>query len=231
MRETVRNFGRKIRSPVNQRSALKELKKFHSRPRSLDEIVDAGIKFPSKGLFRVASIQKRSEILSLTKAVAELKPRNILEIGTARAGTLFIWSHLASHKVVSCDLEDPGIRCRLYEAFPAPDSNCTVVHLSGDSHSAEVRQKVKQQFGDEKIDFLFIDGDHTEKGVEADYNDYHHLVRRGGLIAFHDVVEKQLLPTNQVYHFWKRLIRQVQHEEFVDDPHQCGFGIGLVRVS
>lgn len=231
MSETVRNFGRKIRAPFNKRSALNELEKFHSKPRSLDEIVDAAIKFPSKGLFRVESIQQRSEIMSLAKAVAELKPRNILEIGTARAGTLLIWSHLASHKVVSCDLEDPGIRRPLYESFPPPDSNCKVTHLSGDSHTAEFRKKVEQQFGDEKVDFLFIDGDHTEKGVEEDYNDYHHLVRPGGLIAFHDIVEKQALPTNQVYYFWKRLIPQVNYEEFVDDPGQCGFGIGLVKVS
>ena len=117
------------------------------------------------------------------------------------------------------------------EAFPPANANCMVTHLTGDSHSSDFCNKVEQQFADESVDFLFIDGDHTEKGVEADYNDYHQLVRPGGLIAFHDIVEKQIVPTNEVYYFWKRLIRHVDHEEIVDDPGQSGFGIGLVRVS
>lgn len=230
MSDAVRNLGRKIRAPFNKRSALKELEKFHSESRSLDEIVDAAIKFPSHGLFRVESIQQRSEILSLAQAVADLKPKNILEIGTARAGTLLIWSHLASQKVVSCDLLDPGERRTLYEAFPPPSSSCKVTHLSGDSHSAEFKEKVEAQFNGEQVDFLFIDGDHTEKGVEQDYNDYHHMVRPGGLIAFHDIVEKQALPTNQVYYFWKRFKQGRDVEEFVHDADQTGFGIGIVRV-
>jgi len=37
-------------------------------------------------------------------------------------------------------------------------------------------------------DFLFIDGDHTYEGVEGDFEMYSPLVRRGGIIAFHDIV-------------------------------------------
>lgn len=230
MSEVVRDLGRKIRAPFNKRSAFKELEKFHSEPRTLEQIVDAAIKFPSHGLFRVESIQQHSEIMSLVRAVAELKPKNILEIGTARGGSLLIWSQLASDKVISCDLLDPGIRRPLYEAFPPPGSNCKVIHLFGDSHSADFKQKVEAQFEGEQVDFLFIDGDHTEKGVEQDYNDYYHLVRPGGLIAFHDIIEKQALPTNQVYYFWERLKPGKDIQEFINDPDQTGFGIGIVRV-
>ena len=80
------------------------------------------------------------------------------------------------------------------------------------------------------MDFLFIDGDHTEQGVTADYHDYKEFVRPGGLIAFHDIVELQPLPTNQVYHLWKRLKQVAQVEEFVNDPNQRGFGIGVLHV-
>jgi len=226
----IRDIGRKIRAPFNKRSALLEMEKFHTNQRSIEEIVGAAIKFPSKGLFRIESVQKRSEILALAGAVAELKPRNILEIGTDMGGTLFIWAHLAAKKVVSCDLLDPGERCDLYEEFSPQSPGCEVIHLTGNSHDAAFRQKVEAQFANEQVDFLFIDGDHTEKGVEQDYYDYKHLVRPGGLIAFHDIVEKQPVATNQVFYFWQRLKPSVNATEYIDDVEQTGFGIGLIKV-
>ena len=36
------------------------------------------------------------------------------------------------------------------------------------------------------IDFLFIDGDHSETGVQRDWDDWHQYIIPGGLVAFHD---------------------------------------------
>jgi predicted O-methyltransferase YrrM len=36
------------------------------------------------------------------------------------------------------------------------------------------------------IDFLFIDGDHSEKSVIRDWSEWHRFVRLGGRVAFHD---------------------------------------------
>ena len=36
------------------------------------------------------------------------------------------------------------------------------------------------------IDFLFIDGDHSEEAVRRDWNDWSRFVRRGGIVALHD---------------------------------------------
>lgn len=41
------------------------------------------------------------------------------------------------------------------------------------------------------IDILFIDGDHSYKGVIDDYNLYHPKVRKNGLIIFHDIYPKK----------------------------------------
>ena len=38
-----------------------------------------------------------------------------------------------------------------------------------------------------KIDFLFIDGDHTRPGVERDWNLYRHLLQPGSIVVFHDL--------------------------------------------
>ena len=230
MNASLKNFYRKLRLPLNRASAFRHLRRFHSRARTIEEVVDSALHFPSRGLMRVDSIQKRSEILALAKAVAVLKPRRILEIGTARGGTLFIWAQLGAETVVSCDLEDPGPKRSFYQAFPPPGSRCRVVHLSGDSHQSAFKQRIEQELAGKPVDFLFIDGDHTEQGVAADYRDYHALVRPGGIIAFHDIAERQSLPTNQVQHFWRKLKPQHSTEEFIDDPVQTGYGIGIVRV-
>jgi predicted O-methyltransferase YrrM len=36
------------------------------------------------------------------------------------------------------------------------------------------------------IDFLFIDGDHSEAAVQGDWDDWHRFVIHGGVVAFHD---------------------------------------------
>lgn len=170
------------------------------------------------------------EILSLARRVQELKPRVILEIGTARGGTLLIWSRIASESVISCDLQDMRAQEPLFTRFPPPGSQCRVTLLSGDSHAASFRARVAETLAGRQADFLFIDGDHREPGVTADYEDYCGFVRPGGLIAFHDIVENQPLETNQVNRLWRKLRDRPGTEELINDPKQCGFGIGVIRV-
>jgi len=186
--------------------------------------------FGGSGFLTIHTVQKHSEILALAQEVAQLKPRIILEIGTARAGTLLIWAGLASDRVLTCDLFHSPAQRPLLEALPPRDSGCQVSLLTGDSHTPEFKQRIASALGSEKVDFLFIDGDHTEAGVEQDYEDYKEFVCPGGLIAFHDIVAKQAIPTNQVYPFWERVKQSRDYEEFIDDREQTGFGIGLLRV-
>ena len=226
-----RDISRKLRAPINRRDALSRLKSFHSKNRSTDEIIDMAMDFGSKGLYRVDSVQKRSEILSLANAVADIKPKTILEIGTCNGGTLFIWSNIASDLVITCDLNKSKVREELYSQFPPGNSDCKVISLEGDSHKQSFAEKVKQTINGREVDFLFIDGDHTEPGVRQDYEMYSPLVRKGGLIAFHDILEKQPTPQNQVYYFWKDIKQKTVTEEFVNDYDQTGFGIGIIRVE
>ena len=226
-----RDISRLVRVPFNRADAERRINKFHSIPRSNEELVDTAINLGSKGHFRINSMQVRSEILSLVKKVSEIKPKTILEIGTCNGGTLFMWSNLASSRVITCDLIIHKYRKHLYSKFPSTDSECVVETLEGDSHTSEFKQRVEDTLNGDLVDFLFIDGDHSEQGVEADYNDYKHLVRPGGLIAFHDIVKNQPVEGNKVFYFWERLKKVAQVEEFVNDPNQCGYGIGLVKVG
>ncbi len=232
MRATAgRDFARLLRLPYHRWLTTRSMRRFQSSPRTVEEIVDMAMRFGEGHFLTVRMMQKRSEIVRLVRAVQALKPKTILEIGTANGGTLFVWSQLASQKVVSCDLEDKNRQAALYKNFPPLGSECRVVLLRGDSHDARFREDVRKEFREEKVDFLFIDGDHTETGVGRDYEDYKELVRPGGIIAFHDIIENQPLASNQVYFFWEKLKRQrLNMEEFIDDPGQCGFGIGIIRV-
>lgn len=231
MNRKLKELSRTLRIPFNRFFAFRRLKQYHTRPRSLEETIDWAMNFGRYGYFTINTLQMRSEILALANAVAELKPRIILEIGTARGGTLLIWSSLTSEKVVSCDLVHREPQKALLEALPPPGSTCKVKLLTGNSHATEFKQRVAAELAGEKVDFLFIDGDHTVEGVRADYEDYREFVRPGGIIAFHDIVEKQPFETNQVHQFWQLIKQSAACEEFIDNPEQCGFGIGILKVS
>lgn len=230
MKPLLKKLSRAIRHPFNVRYAEKRLAEYHARPRSLEEVVDWAMNFGGGGYMRVKTLQIPSEITRLATAVKSIEPKIILEIGAASGGTALIWSTLASKRVITCDLQDMTHQARLFTRFPPHGSNCKVSLLSGNSHDPGFKTRVARELDGQKADFLFIDGDHTELGVTADYNDYKEFVRPGGLIAFHDIVESQPLPTNQVYHLWKRLKPLATVEEFVNDPDQRGFGIGVLHV-
>lgn len=226
----IKHLSRVLRQPFNARHAFKRLEEYHARPRTLDEVVDWAMNFGGNGYMRVKTLQIPAEITRLARAVQAIRPRIILEIGTASGGTALIWSYLASERVITCDLKDMTYQTPLFTRFPPPGSQCKVTLLSGNSHSPDFKARLARELNGAKADFLFIDGDHTEQGVTADYLDYKEFVRPGGLIAFHDIVESQPLPINQVYHLWKRLKSLAPVEEFVNDPGQRGFGIGLLHV-
>lgn len=223
-------LSRLIRDPFNRHWAFKRLREYHTNSRTIEDAVWWAMHFGGGGYYRIKSLQIPSEINALATVVESIKPKIILEIGTASAGTLLLWSRLASQKVITCDLRDMRPMAPLFKQLPPPGSQCEVVLLSGNSHEPEFLAGVERELNGEKVDFLFIDGDHTEAGVTADFNDYRHLVRSGGLIAFHDIVESQPLPTNQVGRLWAHLKPSYQAQEFINDPKQCGFGIGVIQV-
>lgn len=226
----LRKIRKELIYPFCRIESKRLLQKFHEKPRTLKEVVDAAMDFGGHGYLRVKTMQVRSEILQLAEMVAEIQPKTILEIGTHRGGTLFIWAHLASELVVSCDINDMRRQEWLFTKFPPPSSRCEVKLLSGNSHDPAFFQRVRNVLAERQVDFLFIDGDHTEEGVSQDYQMYKDLVRPGGLIAFHDIVDNQPYETNQVQFFWKKLKKIADVVEIIENPNQTGFGVGVLRV-
>ncbi len=230
MQRTIREIGRRLRAPLNRRHAMARLREFHRARRPLDEIIDWAMNFGTKGKFRVKTTQIPSEIRALAAEVKELNPNIILEIGMYEGGTALIWAQLAAKRVISCDIAPPGPRGDLIRAFPPPGSECRVTLLTGDSHSPDFVKRVERELGGEKVDFLFIDGDHREAGVARDFENYRPLVREGGIIAFHDIADRQIEPGNEVQFFWKKIKDRYTHREYIDQPGQTGFGIGVLET-
>lgn len=71
----------------------------------------------------------------------------------------------------------------------------------------------------DKVDVLFIDGDHSYEGARADFEKYEPFVKRDGLILMHDVLPRQF----GVRKFWEE-IKYPKVKLPLDRP-----GLGFVR--
>lgn len=65
-------------------------------------------------------------------------------------------------------------------------NNSTINLIQGNSYFDDTEEKFKHAIGGDKLDLLFIDGDHTLDGVKNDYLRYSKFVRDGGYIIFDD---------------------------------------------
>ncbi len=151
----------------------------------------------SLGIGHIQPDQNRSEIRNLLSIVREKKPRYILEIGTAWGGTLFLFTKIASKdaRVISVDKQNrqgrggyPIWKIPFFKSFASPGQK--IYLLPTDSHAKRTLEEVKNILNGNKLDFLFIDGDHSYEGVKMDFETYSPLVRKNGLIAFHDIANK-----------------------------------------
>jgi len=112
-----------------------------------------------------------------------IQPKIYLEIGCAKLGTFFMHQHLLPDNGLAIGVDERD--SPNWDNYKSPNSSETAL-IKGDSCSSVVIEKVKEVLEDRKIDFLFIDGDHSVEAVKNDWNNYSPLVGSGGIIAFHD---------------------------------------------
>jgi predicted O-methyltransferase YrrM len=202
------------------------VRKFASES-STEELLDFCLSQP------LAPLQIRSELLSLAKEVARLRPRNAMEIGSYLGGTLFLFCRLAhpDARILSVDMyrgNFGGARKLIYYSFVSKAQKLHVIH--GDSHSATTQSRIVRKLGPAMLDFLFIDGDHSYEGVKRDFEMYSPLVRPGGMIAFHDIVAHPPEAQCHVKDFWDEVKQRYRHKEVIESPRQSWAGIGLLYV-
>jgi predicted O-methyltransferase YrrM len=215
------------------------VKKFRSAVRGVYNIHDAldfAFSFQAFGV-SIKPIQVKYEIAKLLEIVAGLRPRVVLEIGTAGGGTLFLFTRAADPdaKIISIDLPGgpfgggyPRWKTPLYKSFSKEGQKIYLIRR--DSHDPQTLEEVKRILGGERVDFLFIDGDHTYEGVKRDFEMYSPLVREGGIIAFHDICPHPPETKCEVNRFWNEIKQRYKFAEIVEDRDQKWAGIGVLYV-
>jgi len=220
--------------------SVARLKWTTNRCNNLDDYINLAFRTSYAFPFLRASIapqQVREEITELLKILANQKSKFILEIGTAEGGTLFLFARVSDVDAVIISVDLPGgqfgggypeWRGSLYELFTTHGQRLHL--LREDSHALSTFNMVKRILEGHKLDFLFIDGDHSYGGVKMDFEIYSKLVRSGGIIAFHDICPHPPETECEVDKFWREIKDGYEHVEIVKDWKQGWGGIGVLYV-
>ena len=185
----------------------------------------------------IRPVQVKEEIAQLLEFLVKQKPMVVCEIGTAGGGTLFLFSRVShpNAMIISVDLlggsfggSYPKWKIPLYSSFAC--SSQRIYLIRGDSHDHHTFERVESVLAGRKLDFLFIDGDHTYEGVKADFENYSKLVGPGGIIAFHDIVPHPPQTKCEVSKFWNEIKYSYNHLEIVKDWSQNWAGIGVIYI-
>jgi len=237
----IRNWINNLLANSHRKRAIKRLRELEYFLPSAKARFAVPFVFKGNGLFRsIRPKQSPREIEQAYEAVCELNPRRVLELGTARGGSLYLWAQAATDDAVIVSVDLPGgefgggysqARMPLYESFARDGQK--IVLMRTDSQQPETLGKVKAAMGDVPVDFAFIDADHRYEGVKIDYLLYSPLVRPGGLIGFHDIYHDREDVGIEVFHLWNQLKEHygdLTRELLVPDKHGRFIGLGLLRV-
>ena len=179
--------------------------------------------------------QVKSEIEKVLALLNEHKAKNGLEIGTNNGGTLFLFANAVRPNGMLVSVDLPGgmygggyssVRIPLYRSFARGRTEISLIRE--DSHLPGTLEKVKKTIGDVKLDFIFIDGDHSYEGVKKDFEMYSPLVKKNGLVVFHDIAVHPPELKCDVHRFWGEIKKKYRHVEFVEAPAQAWAGIGVI---
>lgn len=192
----------------------------------------------TKAINELGAMQKYLELFDLLRAINSENPRTVVEIGTAKGGTLYALCQVASEDAIIVSIDLPGGAFgggyteedkERFLTYKKPDQN--LVFIMENSQFESTRKKLSNVLGRRKIDFLLIDGDHTYEGVKKDWDLYAPMVRKNGLVALHDILIHPQVPFCEVHKFWHEIKGNYDHDVFIDQSNLTWGGIGLIRYN
>lgn len=150
-------------------------------------------------------------------------PRTVLEVGSDFGGTLKGWLLNAAPGATIVNVDDRAVDAETWQGW-ARARGSTLHTIRGDSRAAET---IAQAATHAPYDWIFIDADHSYDFVSLDWRNYGPLVRPGGVVAFHDINERNGYGVSQLW-------REIQAEGYVTQeinaqlPSLCGVGVVYV---
>lgn len=200
---------------------------------NLGDILDTVYNFQGFGRYRsIRAQQIREEITWLAEIVQSHEPETVMEIGTARGGTLYIWNRFldSTEKIISVDFSIDEKIIRFFDTF----GRTNTIYLREDSQDPETARKIAEEV--EEIDFLLVDGDGSYEGVKRDFENYLPLMADDGIIAFHDIGTRPDYEASQVEKFWEEIKAEYETDEYTGKPYKTykgepvHLGIGVVYL-
>jgi glycosyltransferase involved in cell wall biosynthesis/GT2 family glycosyltransferase/cephalosporin hydroxylase len=173
------------------------------------------------------SMQIPLEIENLQHFVSTKEPKVVVEIGTARGGTLARWFELPSAEtIITIDFPDgihggQGFQERTYVISDFVEqmnlSKKEFYAINGNSRDPYIITRLEELLDGRKIDFLFIDGDHTYEGVKSDFQTYERFLSPNAIVGFHDIINSEYHRNANCYvsTLWKELSETYEYKEFV----------------
>lgn len=125
--------------------------------------------------------QIREELYDFLKLIIETDTKKVLQIGLGHFGSTHFCLSLICDEVVTIEYDIKNIaNYANRELF----YNQNKEHfIYGSSVDLDTINKAKQ-FGE--FDAVFIDGNHSYEYVKLDWQNYSPLVKKGGIVSFHD---------------------------------------------
>lgn len=140
-----------------------------------DAVFDDGWLFP---------LQRRAELERMVGTAIENGAKTVLEVGTDKGGGFYSWMYrLQPKKAIAIEIRGVPFAEPMQRAFP----KTKLLALEESSYAPGTVAKVAEFLGKDRLDVVFLDGD--KANYHRDFEAYLPLVRPGGLIFLHDIVD------------------------------------------
>ena len=154
-------------------------------PQDLDHAIDRA--------YQIGMLQRREEITPFLQFLKTKHIENWMEIGVFKGATFTLWDTVSRpglHMAMDPNLQN-GIQLSPQQLADRDklfgNLKKTVCMLYLNSQTQEAKTAVAANLRELRLDFLFIDGDHSQHAVHHDWLVFGQCVRKGGLIALHDI--------------------------------------------
>lgn len=165
-----------------------DLEHVRNWPDRLDGFEDLTFLFTSTILAHGVASLRLDEAAYLHRLVRDIQPETVVEIGRFRGGSTVI---------IAAALERGVLHSYDIDTRQGRDGVELDRQLAGALERYGLTDRVRLHVADSKsaeptpgpIDILFVDGDHSEEGVRADFEHWSPQLRSGGHLLFHDAVD------------------------------------------